>query len=176
MVKIKQAYKTYAGIGARNTPEEVLDEMQAVAEELEEAGFILRTGGALGADDAFLAGVKEDDMVELYLPWQNYNGFQSKYSRPSSAAIEQAFLHHPNWGACKESVRKLHARNSHIILGANCDSPTDFVLCYTPEGKAGGGTGQAIRLADAHLIQVFDYGLGIEYTNSQLMQWMAKNQ
>lgn len=175
MSKIKEAYKSYAGIGARNTPEEVLDEMQAIAEELEEAGYILRTGGALGADDAFMSGVQDDNMIELFLPWQGYNEFQSPHHKSSTAAIEQAFLHHPNWGACKESVRKLHARNSHIILGADCKSPVDFVLCYTPEGKSGGGTGQAIRIADSNLIQVFDYGLGIEYTNNQLMQWMEKN-
>ena len=175
MTKVKNSYRAYSGIGARNTPEEILDEMAEVAAELQEVGFILRTGGALGADDAFLSGITDESMCELYLPWQGYNGFQSKHYKQSAAAIEQAFLHHPNWGACKESVRKLHSRNSHIVLGADCHSPSEFILCYTEGGKAGGGTGQAIRIADSNLIQVFDYGLGIDYTTSQLQQWMEKN-
>ena len=176
MSKTKDAYKTYAGIGARATPEHILDEMQDIAGELEEQGYILRTGGAAGADDAFMAGVSNTDNVELYLPWQGYNNFQSVNDRPTTGAYEIAWRYHGNWAACTPGVRKMHARNANIVLGKDLKSPVDFILCYTEGGKAQGGTGMAIRIAEGEaLIPVFDLGLGADYIFNQLAEWFKAN-
>ena len=43
----------YTGIGARTTPNDVLKDMTNIASNLEQSGFILRSGGANGADSAF---------------------------------------------------------------------------------------------------------------------------
>ena len=151
---------TYAGIGARKTPKHILETMTCVAEFLAGNGdCVLRSGGADGADSAFEAGC---DLVEgpkrIYLPWLKYNGNSSDLYRPTDEAFEIAKGWHPNWAACSQAVKKLHARNSQIILGDDCDAPADFVICYTPFGEGGGGTGQALRLAKAHNIPVFDLG------------------
>ncbi len=47
---------TYAGIGSRETPEDVRAIMQQVAGYLERKGYTLQTGDALGADSAFASG------------------------------------------------------------------------------------------------------------------------
>ena len=34
--------------------------------------------------------------------------------------------------------------------------PSNFVVCYTPDGKASGGTGQAIRIAEYYNIPIYN--------------------
>jgi hypothetical protein len=46
---------TYAGIGARHTPPDVLALMHRIAGALAQRCWVLRTGGAPGADQAFAA-------------------------------------------------------------------------------------------------------------------------
>ena len=173
-MKIKSNYKAYAGIGSRSTPADVLDQMTTIATQLEEEGYILRTGGADGADTAFLDGIQDPNTVELYLPWQGFNGYESNYPQPTKAALDLAAKYHPNWSKCSPNVRKFHARNSHQILGYHLDSPVDFVLCYTPKGDCVGGTAQAIRIADSELIPVINFGLGIDYALNELDRLFEK--
>jgi hypothetical protein len=35
-----------------------------------------------------------------------------------------------------------------IVLGWDLSAPVDFIVCWTKDGKASGGTGQALRLAE----------------------------
>lgn len=143
----------YAGVGARETPSDVLTLMNNIAAHLSNCDFTLRSGGANGADTAFSVGSNKS---EHYLPWPKYNGNSSTLCEPSLEAIEIASKFHPNWGACSQGVRKLHGRNAHIILGENLDSPVDFVICWTKNGKDSGGTGLAIRLAEFLDIPVYN--------------------
>jgi len=46
----------YAGIGSRSTPDNVLGIMEKLGIVLAKKGFILRSGGADGADKAFEKG------------------------------------------------------------------------------------------------------------------------
>ena len=69
---------------------------------------------------------------------------------------------HPAWSRCSKSVRSLHARNAHEILGADLDDPVSFVVCWTPDGsidgasRQSGGTGQALRIAALYSVPVFN--------------------
>lgn len=178
MSKMKQTYKPYAGIGSRDTPKHILNEMTALSTQLEELGFILRTGGALGADSAFLDGIQNPNKsVELYLPWQGYNDYESPWHTVPKVSIQMASRFHPNWDACKQGVQKLHGRNCNIILGPDVRNPmpVDFVICYTKDAKATGGTGMAINVADYALIPVFDLGAGIDITLTNFEQFYTKN-
>lgn len=146
----------YAGIGSRSTPPFILRTMTRVAERLRARGFILRSGGANGADSAFEAGA--GDAKEIYLPWPRFNGNNSPLSKPSPEAFEMAAQVHPAWDRCSRGARALHARNCHQVLGADLATPVEFVLCWTPSGSESGGTGQAIRIAHKHDIRVLDFG------------------
>ena len=133
----------YAGIGARDTPAVKLGEMMHIARKLRLLDYVLRSGGAQGADSAF------ESMV----------GTRKQIFRPSDSGLvaqEHAAKYHPNWAACKPYVRKLHARNSIILLGTTLDTPVDFVVCWTPEGKVTGGTGQALRIALDYEIPIYN--------------------
>lgn len=57
----------YAGIGSRKTPKNVLDFMFEIGKELALLGYVLRSGGAEGADSAFEKGADSvKGMKEIY--------------------------------------------------------------------------------------------------------------
>lgn len=152
---------TYAGIGSRKTPPAVLHTMKRIAERLEDRGYTLRSGGADGADKAFESGCLRK---EIFLPWPGFNGNDSSLNSPSAKASEVAAAVHPVFSRLSDAAKKLMARNSHQILGADLRSPVDFVVCWTPDGAESerertpetGGTGQAIALASRWGIPVFN--------------------
>jgi predicted Rossmann-fold nucleotide-binding protein len=111
----------YAGIGNRKTPPEGQRLAVRVGRRLAELGWILRTGGAPGADQAFLQGARAGrGRVELFLPWPRYEGFGPEpgvYPAPVPEAFALAAEIHPVWERLSQTVRTLHARNVHQILG-----------------------------------------------------------
>jgi len=151
--------KYYAGIGARNTPIVVQNEMFQIAEELAKMGYILRSGGAAGADTAFengcdFAGGKK----EIFLPWQNFNNNDSVRYMIPTMALQIAELYHPRWDTLKPGAKKLMARNCMQLLGQdlNVESKSDFIICWTKDGKIAGGTGQSMRMVEAYKIPVYN--------------------
>ena len=74
-----------------------------------------------------------------------------------SACIEIAAPLHPAWERCSPAVRKLHARNA-AVLGLTLDRPVDACVCWSAGGRAEGGTGMAIRIAEDRGIPVFNLG------------------
>lgn len=155
--------KSYAGIGSRETPTHILELMTRTATKLTQLGYLLRSGGAVGADSAFELGVDSIDHKEIF--------------KANDATVEAHILaeqYHPRWDLCSEYARKLHARNCMIILGRNLDQPVNFVLCWTKDGHATGGTGQAIRLASAYDIPIFN--LFDDSTKSRINNMLGNKQ
>jgi hypothetical protein len=140
-----------AGIGARVTPADALAVIEQAGMMLAMRGMRGRSGGAAGADIAFERGMKVINAnacqvfpakIGHYLAWHQH-----------------AAMFHPNWAACDEHARKLHARNSAIMLGGSPmthPEPVSAVLCWTEGGAVKGGTGQALRIAAAYSIPVFN--------------------
>lgn len=145
--------KSYAGIGSRLTPLYIRDQMTEIAKNLARQGWILRSGAASGADQAFENGA--GDAKEIYIPWKGFNKSTSLLL-PIPEAFSLAECFHPNWKACKQYDRALHARNCHQALGANLDDPVAFVICWTSGGGAVGGTGQAMRIAADKSIRIYN--------------------
>ena len=150
----------YTGIGSRETPKDVLDLMIRMGHGFGGHGWILRSGGADGADSAFEQGCdKVNGPKEIYIPWKGFNGNSSALYTVSAEALAMASKIHPAWDKCSKGAKSLHARNMYQILGYDLKTPTSCVICYTVAGKGSGGTGQAIRLARHNDIPVFDIGL-----------------
>jgi hypothetical protein len=173
-------YHVYTGIGSRETPHEVLGLMTVLGWQLALDGWTLRSGAAPGADTAFergaLAALKEEGVVrpEIYLPWKGFENRDSAYSNdPSDRAMELAQKFHPAWGSLTQGMRKLHARNVHQILGHNVDAPhlSTFVICWTKDGKGGGGTGQALRIARHYGIKEV-YDLANREDQDKMREWL----
>lgn len=165
----------YAGIGSRSSPRDVLEVMQYIGGYLANIGWTLRSGHADGADMAFEMGATEQNgKLEIFLPWDGFNGAKQSATHivPSfkGQMMDIAATHHPYWHRLSNGAQKLHARNVCQILGANCDAPVDCVICWTPEAKSGGGTGQAIRIANTYGIPVFD--LASDVQRNALMEFV----
>jgi len=149
----------YAGVGARKTPKRVLAVMRRMAWYLVEKGWHLNTGGADGADTAFVEG--SPVLCTVFLPWPDYNG----WTGPECVALSETALaklqpfaaaHHDAWERCGPRVRNLHARNVAVIGGVGITPPVSAVVCWTEGGRVEGGTGVAIRLAETAGIPVFN--------------------
>ena len=148
--------RSYAGIGSRSTPENLKPTIKALVEILNDKGFVLRSGGADGAD-LFFEEYSNPKMKEIFLPWPGFNGHKSGIYKPiCKRAKRLASKFHPAWDNLKDSVQNLIARNGYQILGENLDDPVEFVLCWTPNGKVQGGTAQAIKIANFLHIPVFN--------------------
>ena len=148
----------YAGIGSRKTPQAILIQMKVLAFILAEKGFVLRSGGADGADSAFEQGCDRINGVkEIYLPWKRFNENESPLFEPDSSIRKYASQFHPVWETLSFSVKQLHARNCQQVLGKDLQSPSAFVLCWTSPNH--GGTSQAIRVAEANGIPVINMAL-----------------
>lgn len=151
--------KYYAGIGSRDAPTEVLRAFENIAEQLALEGFILRSGGAKGADKAFETGCdRVGGQKEIFLPWRGFEGSTSNLVVCNNRAFEIAKRFHPNWYNMTFGGQKLQARNSHQVLGWDLETPSSFIICWTMNGSGRGGTGQAIRIAKHYNIPVFDAG------------------
>lgn len=150
-------YKPYAGIGSRSTPPEVLKRMRVLGYHLALAGYTLRSGGAEGADTAFEEGaIKGQGEKEIYLPWKNFNNNPSDLYTAPSWAHAWARAYHPVYHSLQSSTQKLMARNSMQIAGQDQAHLSLFVCCWTADGKASGGTGQALRIAADKNIPIFN--------------------
>ncbi len=156
----------YTGVGARETPDNILDKMLSYGTAFAKSGFTLRSGGAKGADSAFEIGaINGGGGREIYLPWKNINGNPSSHFNVSEEAFEIAEkVYGRRWDSLSIGVQSMMGRNIHQVLGENVDTPSSFVLCWTPDGaithldrsRATGGTGQTIACASLYDIPVFN--------------------
>lgn len=157
----------YTGIGSRETPDSVLNQMFGIAADLADQGYILRSGAAEGADSAFEGGAADLDSIEIYLPWK---GFENRHGRGyiPPEEIEANFRKgakriasevHPQWSNLTDGTQKLHTRNVYQILGRDLKTPSEFVICWakpTRDGLVKGGTRTAVAIARRHNIPVIN--------------------
>ena len=172
----------YTGVGARATPPDALRKMMLYGSVLGTVGYTLRSGAAEGADMAFEMGCDTvSGKKEIYLPWQGYNGYHSDDPSISDEAFWAAErVYGSRWQTLSHGVRCLMARNIYQVLGKDLDTPSTFLICWTPDGartgrersRTTGGTGQAIECASNHLIPVFNlYNEGEE---DRLLDFIGK--
>lgn len=159
----------YTGIGSRKTPRFIQKIMNKIATMLENKGYILRTGDASGADKAFRNGILNETNVEVY----TVNDVNNK-------CYELAKKYHPVYNKLQPYAKSLIARNSLQILGEDLNTPSDFVVCWTPDGAITdkerstytGGTGQVISIADDYNVPVLNLKNGA--TLLRVEEWLEK--
>lgn len=154
----------YTGVGSRKTPLEIQMLMSRFAACLSKMDWTLRSGGAEGADKAFAAGAVKR---EIYRP---------EHCTPE--ALEMARKFHPKWHLLSTYAQALHGRNAMQVLGPGLDSPSRFLMCWTPDGCTShaarsintGGTGTAISIADAHGIRIWNLAVPVHYEKTR--RWL----
>lgn len=161
--------KYYTGIGSRETPPTILWFMEEISFRLCKKGYHLRTGGATGADSAFIKGVEIDNnnpKMTIYIPRSPFNGHYS--IDPAVTVIgecpiaeEEAQKVHPAWGNCNYFTRLLHTRNVYQVLGDDLQTPSRCVICYAEPiantKRFEGGINTALQIAMNHNIPIFNF-------------------
>lgn len=171
----------YTGIGSRRTPEPILNKMTAYGSAFAQMGCLLRSGAAPGADTVFEKGcTSADGMCDIYLPWKGFQNHPSDLHHISQECLEiAADIYGSAWQYLKRPVKLLMARNIYQVLGYDLASPSDFVVCWTPDGctsraervRDTGGTGQAIACASSYDVPVFN--LQREGQESKLLDFIG---
>ena len=134
--------KYYAGIGNRDIDVDIYYLIERIASKMAEFGYTLRSGGAQGCDKAFAEGALWDKQI-----------FLADDCTQDSMNVAKQF--HPAWHNCSDYARKLHARNSLIILGADLKQPVERVICYA-KNENSGGTALGIKIARHYNIPVMN--------------------
>ena len=150
-------------IGSRELPHKYAERLIEVIKILNEQGYVIRSGGAKGSDSLV---TKFATSKHIFVPWIGFSGSVEEYDvskfRNYQKAREIAAAHHSQWGYLSNGVRKLHTRNVYQVLGMRLDEPSEFIVCYTPDGATHettnltGGTGQAIRIAVTYKVPVYN--------------------
>lgn len=167
-----------AGIGARKTPPWAQAVMADFGEICARHGWQVRSGGAIGADQAFgngFARVAQPSARARFTAWLHEEpkgkppvGAHLVPIPPALYAIAKALHRVPEkLGLGREIHRRmtppgaggqLMARNGFQFLGDEMTDVTDLVVCWTEGGQEEGGTGQALRLAGLMGIPVINLG------------------
>lgn len=151
----------YTGVGSRSTPPTMIEAIVQVAGFLADQGYVLRSGAANGADTFWEMGcARAGGPCEIYLPWAGFKGHDSLLVLDTfsvelqSKALRLAKSVHPAWNRLSPAGKKLHMRNVFQVLGRDLATPSERLVCWTPNGATMGGTATAIRLAEMHRIPV----------------------
>lgn len=165
-----------AGIGSRETPEDVKAVFKDLCEPLIKSEAYLRSGGAEGADTYF-HDIWSDNK-EIYLPWNGFNGYKKdnkNYFDFSNAwGITNAMKFHPYYDNLSLGAKKCMIRNTFQVLGPTAESiKSSLVICWTKDGKDSGGTGQALRIARAYGIPIINVYNGVTNEDLQLISSLA---
>jgi len=138
----------YTGIGSRETPPDICEKMSQIAELLRDRGYTLRSGGAKGADRAFEKNLDARD-TNIYLPNSTIPGWCFE-------EVQKYVPSNRNWNSFNEYTKRLLARDMLQIYGHKDESISEFVICWTKDGKDSGGTGYALRAAIANNIKIYN--------------------
>jgi hypothetical protein len=148
---------TFAGIGSRQTPKEIIPIIEELSQQLIQLNFTLRSGGANGADSFWENSYdKFDGNKEIFLPWKNFNNNPSELYEVCPVALKLAEKFHRNWSRLSPAAKKLHGRNCYQVLGKDLKTFSKFIICWTPNAELVGGTAQALRLSQYFNIPVFN--------------------
>lgn len=177
---------TYAGIGSRDTPEEVLSIQFRLGRALCDAGWHGMSGECHGSDMMYHEGARQSPRYKevgftAIIPWEGFEGCQYnpedgiidlRHTKVSKRAMWLGIGARGTDAGLKKGGILLHTRNALQILGLDLKHPVRFVSCWAkPLGKQGhvqGGTGTAVALAIHMGIPVINL-----YTEEGLKRAMA---
>lgn len=117
--------------------------------------YNVKTGNAIGADQAYARGVNSINPTQLYLylPWKKYNNAIVSGNNVCYEPDKDWFLIakeiHLYWDSLGLGGRSLHARNVGIVENV------EFVIAL-PNISNGGGTVMGMRLATKNNIPVYN--------------------
>jgi len=175
--------KTYAGVGSRETPQEIGRKMVGYAKRLAALDYTMVSGGARKKRDAPNDVVSADHVFEYAVAEVQgkmivYRAYVNKFVPCGAAdvrvpsenqmnhAISFIKRHHiiPWFDKMSGWAKLLHARNYYQIV-QETGHKVDFVIAYSEIGTDGepmGGTRTAIKIAQKMGVKVYNLALPMD--------------
>jgi hypothetical protein len=166
----------YAGIGSRMTPYIITTEMIILGKYMAFKKYLLRTGGALGADAAFIRGCNliDNKLKEIYYP--NDVFCYNNEIIENAKNIAKYYHKHDRWWTIPGHTKRCLIRNVFILLGIKLDSPVDFVICWdAPDTRSYGRTKHFIRMAESWKIPIINMKTPKLETAKNVYSYILKN-
>lgn len=154
-------YLPYVATGNRNPPEHIVEKMIDIAKDLESHGYILRTGGLDGPDDALFRVIPSR---ELYLPWKGFSDKDSKLYFNTKETSILASKYHPAFDTLKPAIQAFLGMNTRMVMGKDLRSAAMFALVWSEDGaeldrdrtSKTGNIGHVLAIANARRMPVFN--------------------
>jgi hypothetical protein len=151
-----------------------------VARELFSKGFTIRNGGDINDGLVKVARIPFADRELIYLPWKKFNpDLTGDMIKPNECGYRHSAHYHKGFKKVPPAVRAIIARTTNLILGEDCKTPVNLLICYTKDGasntgevdyKTTGNMSYIINLCDELNIPIFN--LGKEGTNEKLLEFV----
>lgn len=171
-----ELYLPYTISGNREIPPQILNLLVEFVKDLDQRGYTMRTAGREGPEDTF---EKAATRKEIHLPWRGFLDKESKFSFAPEAARVLAAKFHPSFDGLSRGVQTFLATDVRVVMGKDLKAPALFLITWsedgaeTPQEKTSrtGNAGQAIAVANALKIPVFNFGKA--GTEARLRQYLG---
>lgn len=147
--------KYYTGTGHISVPKGIKNTIIELSAILAKKGYILRTGGEKGSDEAFEEGCDSIDssLKEIYLPWEGFNDREGIVFDKNQEIMEDMKDFHINIKAITIKAKYKLGRDYWELKGRDMNTPSEFLIIYdTGDGSAN----YTHRLANRYKIPVYN--------------------
>ncbi len=163
---LKRFSRTFAVSGTADVTDEAIGSFRDVLETINNLGFTMRSPG--DERDRFNKIITENfSRKEYILPWKKFNtNVEATVVKPTKFSYELSATFHKAFKKLSNAVRGFIARDTHIFLGKDCDTPINFLIIYTSCGienndkidfKTTGNASYFINLASELNVPIFNF-------------------
>lgn len=118
-----------------DVPGEAVILIEQISKLLISKGFTFRYDGNNQDKLSTQAYIASKQRCEIFLPWKGFNKeVTGKLNRPSATAYGFASSLHRAFNKIPPTVRAIVARNVHVILGDECNTPVNLFITWTSDG------------------------------------------
>jgi len=116
-------------------PGEVILLIEQLSKLLISKGFTFRYDGNSMDKASTQAYSAAKSRCEIYLPWKGFNKeLTAKLNKPTEKAYGYASTFHRAFNKIPPTVRAIVARNVHVLMGDEANTPLNLFITYTSDG------------------------------------------
>lgn len=152
--------KYYTGIGSQTITEEESVLITSIGEVMARKGYILKSGAARGADEAFQLGAcnVNPSMTDILLPWgsfkdrlqSSFEGINYRVPTAGEFRVAREYLVAeciiPWFDSMKPANKKFHGRNYYQVMGM-VNTSVVIYCANEANSEVSGGTRTAVMIA-----------------------------
>lgn len=119
-----------------DVPDDTMNIIEAFCRKLIEKGFTYRYDGDARSKASLLAYTASKQRSEIFLPWKKFNtDVDATLAYPKEDAYRIGAFYHTKLNDLAGPVKGFIARNVHVLLGGELNTPLSLLICYTEDGS-----------------------------------------